>query len=309
MKRSFVFAAALGALLLCSCAKKETDTGSAPANQRATVTMKDGTVNVGNVVASSSKEVIITGDDKITRTIPMDQVRSIEYSDAAAEAPAAAPPEANAVSPEPEPQAKPAPSRPLPGRQALAPEPKSAAPVEKLQPEYELPAGTQLAVRTFELIDSAKATEGQTFSGEITRAVRDAAGDVVIPARSAAQIVIRSASKGGRVTGASDLALDLKSVTIGGRSYLVQTGEITKVGKSGVGANKRTATYTGGGAALGAIIGAIAGGGKGAAIGAASGAGAGALTQIVTKGSSIKVPAETILTFKLEQPLRVTAAQ
>ena len=109
--------------------------------------------------------------------------------------------------------------------------------------------------------------------------------------------------------GASDLVLDLKSITIGGKNYTVQTGEITKVGKSGVGANKRTATYTGGGAALGAIIGAIAGGGKGAAIGAASGAGAGALTQIVTKGSSIKVPAETILTFQLDQPLHVTAAQ
>ena len=57
---------------------------------------------------------------------------------------------------------------------------------------------------------------------------------------------------------------------------------------------------------MGAIIGAIAGGGKGAAIGAGSGAGAGALTQILTKGGSIKVPAETILTFKLERALKVS---
>jgi len=69
-----------------------------------------------------------------------------------------------------------------------------------------------------------------------------------------------------------------------------------------------TAEYTGGGAAIGAIIGAIAGHGKGAAIGAGSGAAAGALTQIVTKGGSIKVPAETVLTFKLDKPLRVVAA-
>ena len=53
---------------------------------------------------------------------------------------------------------------------------------------------------------------------------------------------------------------------------------------------------------------AIAGGGKGAAIGAGSGAGAGALTQILTKGT-IKVPVESVLTFKLEQPLRVRAAE
>jgi hypothetical protein len=65
---------------------------------------------------------------------------------------------------------------------------------------------------------------------------------------------------------------------------------------------------TGGGAALGAIIGAIAGGGKGAAIGAGSGAGAGALTQILTKGS-IKIPAETVLTFKLDSALRVVEAR
>ena len=69
----------------------------------------------------------------------------------------------------------------------------------------------------------------------------------------------------------------------------------------GFGANKRTAEFTGGGAALGAIIGAIAGGGKGAAIGAGAGAGAGAVTQVATKGGAIKVPAETLLTFQLDK--------
>ena len=56
------------------------------------------------------------------------------------------------------------------------------------------------------------------------------------------------------------------------------------------------------------LLGAIAGGGKGAAIGAGSGAAAGAVTQVVTKGS-IKVPAETVLTFKLDSPLRVREAR
>jgi hypothetical protein len=121
--------------------------------------------------------------------------------------------------------------------------------------------------------------------------------------------VIKSASKGGRFKGASDLVLDLQSVTINGKQYLINSTDVAKKGKSGVGANKRTAVYTGGGAALGAIIGAIAGGGKGAAIGAGAGAGAGALTQILTKGKSIKVPVESVLTFNLDKPLQVTAAQ
>jgi hypothetical protein len=253
--------------------------------------MKDGTTTAGSVVSSSDKEITIAGDDKITRTIPMEQVRSVEYTDtapAAAEAatPPAPPPTTNSALPE----------RGTP-----------VQPGQKLQPTYELPVRTQVAVRTFETIDSATAAEGQTFPGEVTKNVVDGAGDIVIPARSNAEIVIKSASKGGHFRGTSDLVLDLKSVTIGGKRYLIETAAISKVGKQGMGANKRTATYTGGGAALGAIIGAIAGGGKGAAIGAVSGAGAGAVTQAVTKGSSIKVLAETILTFQLDQPLTVSA--
>jgi hypothetical protein len=159
-------------------------------------------------------------------------------------------------------------------------------------------------VRNDRLIDSAVVTEGQTFSGDVQKDVLDDAGHAVIPARSMVEIVIKSASKGGKIKGASDLVLTLKSVEIDGKVYRLETTDISQVGNSGIGANKRTATYTGGGAAVGAIIGAIAGGGKGAAIGAGAGAGAGALTQIVTKGT-IKVPAETILTFKLDQPLQV----
>ena len=54
---------------------------------------------------------------------------------------------------------------------------------------------------------------------------------------------------------------------------------------------------------LGAIIGGIAAGGKGAAIGAAAGGGAGAGVQILTKGQQVKVPSETLLEFRLQQPV------
>jgi outer membrane lipoprotein SlyB len=65
----------------------------------------------------------------------------------------------------------------------------------------------------------------------------------------------------------------------------------------------------GGGAAIGALIGAIVGKGRGAAIGAAVGAGAGAGTQVLTKGKQVRVPAETLLNFKLEKDLRLEAAR
>ena len=37
--------------------------------------------------------------------------------------------------------------------------------------------------------------------------------------------------------------------------------------------------------------------------------GAGVLTQTLTKGGSIKVPAETVLTFKLDEALKVKVTE
>jgi hypothetical protein len=170
---------------------------------------------------------------------------------------------------------------------------------------FVVPVGTEVPVRTEETIDSGAAVEGQTFAAEIASDVLDADKNVVIPHGANAQIVIKSASKGGRFRGASDLVIDLQSVSIGGQQYSLSTADLAQTGKNGIGENKRTAEYVGGGAAAGAIIGAIAGHGKGAAIGAGSGAAAGGLAQILTKGGSISIPAEALVTFKLDQPLRV----
>jgi hypothetical protein len=172
-----------------------------------------------------------------------------------------------------------------------------------------VPVGTKVSVRTDGTIDSAVGVEGQTYPSEVTDDVLDANGAVVIPRGSNAKIVIRSATKGGRFRGASDLVLDLDSISVEGQQYQVSTVDMQQKGKQGLGANKRTAEFTGGAAAVGAIIGAIAGGGKGAAIGAGAGAGAGAATQVVTKGGSIKVPAETVLTFELDKPVQIVQAK
>jgi hypothetical protein len=171
-----------------------------------------------------------------------------------------------------------------------------------------LPPGTQISVRNDETIDSSRASEGQTYAAEVTKDVKDGAGDCVIPRGANAVIVIKSASKGGKIRGASDLVLDLAAVSVEGRQYQLSTADLVEKGRDGVGVNKRTGEIAGGGAAVGAIIGAIAGGGKGAAIGGGAGAGAGALTEILTKGS-IKVPAETLLTFQLDAALRVVEAR
>ena len=302
-KSGAAFLAAACVIGLSSCA-----TDSNRPQQHATITMRDGSTVAGNVVSTSSAEVKIAADDKSSRTIPMEQVKSIEYDDV---------PQPAAASDKNQPAPAPASSAttPVPAAAAKQAARSQAAHQEHYHPPqsvmntktYLLPAGTEIPVRAEETIDSGKGSSGQTYAAEVTKDVLDADGAVVIPSGSNAKIVIKSASKGGRFTGESDLVLDLRAVSVEGQEYLIGTSDLQKRGNEGVGTNKRTAIFTGSGAAIGAIIGAIAGGGKGAAIGAASGAGAGALTQVVTKGSSIKVPAETILTFQLDRPLRVDA--
>jgi hypothetical protein len=103
-----------------------------------------------------------------------------------------------------------------------------------------------------------------------------------------------------------DIVLDMQSMTVSGRRYLVSTTDLSKDSGTGIGKNRRTAETVGGGAALGTIIGAIAGGAKGAAgvlVGAAGGAG----VQVLNKGKDVRVPAETLLTFTLNKPASLQA--
>jgi hypothetical protein len=323
MRRILILLAISTVLTFSSCTQNQTGTAPESSNRHATINMQDGTKTSGIVMKSSDAEITVAGDDDVTRTIPMNKVRSIEYDDAVAAPEAAAPAAAPSPATAPAPAAASAPSAAKPStapKSSAEPAPvaklaqpasqasQAAAPSPEPPRTIEIPAGTTISVRTLDAIDSSTATEGQMYDGEIAQDVVNDTGEVAIPKKSSAQIIILSASQGGKIKGASDLVLDLKSINIVGRRYSVQTEDISKQGKDGIGANKRTAVYTGGGAALGAIIGAIAGGGKGAAIGAASGAGAGALTQILTKGKSIKVPVETVLTFRLDKALHVTAA-
>jgi hypothetical protein len=172
----------------------------------------------------------------------------------------------------------------------------------------EAPAGTELVVRTIETIDSRNSGTDQTFSALVERAVSDESGRVIIPEGSSTQLVIRQVSSGGK-TGSPEMVLDIQSVTIGGRRYLVSTADLTEDSDTGIGTNKRTAETVGGGAVIGTVIGAIAGGGKGAAIGGLIGAAGGAATQVLTKGHDVKVPSETVLRFRLDKPVTLRAEQ
>jgi hypothetical protein len=169
-----------------------------------------------------------------------------------------------------------------------------------------LPSGTELTVRTAEDIDSATAVVDQTFSAIVERDIRGVSGDVVIPEGAHAILVVREISSGG-LTGSPDMVLDMQSMTVGGRRYVVSTMDMKADTGTGIGTNKRTAETVGGGAALGTIIGAIAGGAKGAAIGVLVGAAGGAGVQVLNKGKDVRLPAETLLTFRLDRSVALQA--
>jgi len=169
-----------------------------------------------------------------------------------------------------------------------------------------IPEGAQIAIRTEEIIDSEASSTGQLFSATVAEDVSDSNGNIAIPQGTRAKLVVRNMGTGGAVH-SGEIALDLFSVSVKGKEYRVDTNDVDYSNKRGVGANKRTAEYGGGGAALGALLGGIFGGGKGAGIGAAAGAGGGLLTQIFTRGKVVKVPAETLLNFRLDRTLVLRA--
>lgn len=173
---------------------------------------------------------------------------------------------------------------------------------QQIGPGFQIPAGVTLSIRADQDIKAQDAQSGQTYQAEIAQDVMDPNGNMIIPRGAPATLVVVNNNSDNN---SKDLSLALQSLNVNGRNYMVQTDTVhgSNDRTGGIGANKRTGKYVGGGALAGAVIGAIAGGGKGAAIGAAVGAAGGAGAQVLTRGHQINVPAETVLTFRLDQPL------
>jgi len=164
-------------------------------------------------------------------------------------------------------------------------------------------SGAEIKVRTDQAIQANASAVGKTYPVTVTDDIKDQNGNVAIPKGSPAQVAVTKGPSANEVT------LALRSLTVNGHRYLLTTSKTTrKGGKEGIGINKRTGEYVGGGALAGTLIGAIAGGGKGAAIGAIAGGAAGAGAQVLTRGPQVKIPPETVLQFQLNQDLQVAPA-
>jgi hypothetical protein len=154
-----------------------------------------------------------------------------------------------------------------------------------------IPSGTTVSVRLGQTISSDKARSGDSWAGTLTSDVL-VDGRVVARRGDPVQGRVVDAKASGRLSGTALLELQLASIN----GAPVTTSTVSRKGGSHKG---RDAGAIGGTAAAGAIIGALAGGGKGAAIGAGAGAGVGTAGAAATGKKDIRIPVETVLTFRV----------
>jgi hypothetical protein len=150
-------------------------------------------------------------------------------------------------------------------------------------------------------MSSETSHENDVFHGTLNSDVT-VDDQTVIPAGADVTGRVMEAHAATHYTGGASLALALEKVSFNGKSYNIVTDQWAKKGDT---RGKNTAEKVGGGAALGAILGGIIGGGKGAAIGATAGAGAGAGANTVTKGQRVELRPESLVSFRLEDPISV----
>ena len=213
----------------------------------------------------------------------------------AKQTPPPAPIERNA--PAPLPAAPP----PMPAPTVAAVPPPPAPPPQPVVHAITLSAGTVIPVRITQTLDSASTQTGDKFTGEIASDLIED-GMVILPQGTQVTGHVDAAQDAKHYKGSALLTISLTAINHRGEHIEVATEPYTKQGE---GRGKNTAEKVGGGAAVGAILGGILGGGKGAAIGAAAGGGVGAGANTVTRGQQVQIESETVVRFRLSDPILV----
>ena len=167
-----------------------------------------------------------------------------------------------------------------------------------------VPAGTRILIRTIDPIDSSKQKTGYRFKASLETNLQ-LENTVVAERGTTVYGRLAQASSAGRMSGSSELSLELTDIVINGTPYSLMTSTYEIKGK---GEGKKTAGKVLGGAGLGALIGGIAGGGAGAAIGVVAGAAGGTALAASKKGEQLQIPSESLLEFRIEQPVSLPVA-
>jgi hypothetical protein len=173
-----------------------------------------------------------------------------------------------------------------------------------------LGTGAKMDVAATDTISSRTAKVGDVFTARVVEDVKNATGQVVIPAGSVVHGAITAVKPAPNPRTPGTLTLSVTSVTVRGASYpldaAVDSVETTHRGR---GVTSGDAAKVGAGAVAGAVLGRVLGGNKkGTIIGGVVGGIAGAGVASQTKDSDIVLPAGAHIIIRLTKELAVAAS-
>ncbi len=238
-----------------------------------TLEMKDGALVEGKFMGGTQNSIRFKADEQLM-TYPVGDVLAITFTQSEG---------AGATPPPP----------------AHAAESRATSPATPSAP-ITVPAGPRVLVRTAEALDSSRHGRGHMFTaileGDLT-----ANGKVVATSGSRVYGRLTDAKKSGRMVGQAKLTIAFTDIMIDDKPHPIVSSEIMTVGE-------RTGGKTARNVGVGAGIGALAKGksSKKRKRGAAQGAAVGLAASVLTSGSQVRIPAETLLEFRLEQPFVYT---
>ena len=194
------------------------------------------------------------------------------------------------------------PRTPPPAARPPAPPPRPAT--------RTLSSGARFDVAATDTISSRTAKIGDTFSARVIEDVKNAAGQVVIPAGATINGKITEVKPAPNPKTPGTLTLAVTSVTVGGNTYPIDANvDSLETVHKGRGVTTGDAAKVGAGAAAGAILGRVIGGNsKGTVIGGVVGGIAGAGVATTTKDSDIVLPAGAHIIVRLTKDLTVSGS-
>jgi len=174
----------------------------------------------------------------------------------------------------------------------------------------QLSAGTTLDIAATDTISSRTAKVGDAFTARVVADVKNASGQVVVPAGSIVNGKITDVKPAPNPRTPGTLTLSVTSVTVRGSSYAIDaTVDSVETIHKGRGVTTGDAAKVGAGAVAGAVLGRVLGGNKkGTIIGGVVGGIAGAGVASQTKDADIVLPAGAHIIIKLTKALAVAAS-
>lgn len=140
-----------------------------------------------------------------------------------------------------------------------------------------VPSGTSLLIRTNETVSTRRAARGTVYEAFVAEDVLDQNGSILIPKASPVELVVRSLPYLGPGGVMTELTLGVRSITVNGATYPVET---------------KTGTPDTGGFVADSDAPSVVGAGDSA-------------RQPITTGQRISVPSQTLLSFRIADPIRL----